>query len=209
MGNRSIESDRGAVPSRPELKAEVDGLHRKNRYNNISMSSAYHFRVSTHKGKKYDAVFADGRIVSFGAIKRKGEPYQQYRDRTTLKAYREYDHKDKKRRERYYKLHGPIDNDNKYTADWFSKTFLGDYIATMGCVPSKELKTNLTTDEPRQIVGSTMLQADKIIVLGDSVFLPTKTPEGDSAILEVSISDKKIQSIKAMQIDLYEAVLLR
>jgi len=66
-------------------------------------------------------VFADGRIISFGAIKRSGEPYQQYRDRTTLKAYQSYDHKDKKRREAYYKRHGPIDDENPYTADWFSK----------------------------------------------------------------------------------------
>ncbi|ETI53735.1 hypothetical protein F443_03360 [Phytophthora nicotianae P1569] len=46
----------------------------------------YKFRVSKRKGKKYDALLSDGRIVSFGAIKSNGEPYQQYQDRTSLKA---------------------------------------------------------------------------------------------------------------------------
>ncbi|ETN14285.1 hypothetical protein PPTG_07914 [Phytophthora nicotianae INRA-310] len=48
----------------------------------------YKFRVSKRKGKKYDALLSDGRIVSFGAIKSNGEPYQQYQDRTSLKAFR-------------------------------------------------------------------------------------------------------------------------
>lgn len=85
---------------------------------------AFTFRVSHRKGKKYDAVFADGRTVSFDAIKQSGEPYQQYRDRTTLKAYKDYVHKDKTRRERYYKRHGPLDESNPYTPDWFSKKYL-------------------------------------------------------------------------------------
>jgi len=58
--------------------------------------AAFKFRVSRRNGKKNDAVFADGRVVSFGGIKRNGEPYAQYKDRTSLKAYSAYDHKDKK-----------------------------------------------------------------------------------------------------------------
>ncbi|GMF32354.1 unnamed protein product [Phytophthora lilii] len=50
------------------------------------------FRISKRKGKKYDAVFDDGRVVSFGGTKRNGEPYQQYRDITPLRAFSEYDH---------------------------------------------------------------------------------------------------------------------
>lgn len=69
----------------------------------------------------------------------------------------------------------------------------------MGCLPSKDLKTNLTADEPNQIVGSTMLQADKIIVLGDSVFLPTQNPDGESAIIEISINDKKMSVYRGYQ----------
>ncbi|GMF57019.1 unnamed protein product [Phytophthora fragariaefolia] len=63
----------------------------------------------------------------------------------------------------------------------------------------KDLRSNLTTDEPNNFLGSTMLLGDKIIVQGDSVFLPTKTPEGESAILEVSISDKKLAHIEDIE----------
>lgn len=62
----------------------------------------------------------------------------------------------------------------------------------MGCGPSRELRSNLTTDQPSQIIGSTMLQADRIIVLGDSVFLPTRDPDGKSAIIEIEVNDKKM-----------------
>jgi hypothetical protein len=85
---------------------------------------AFKFRKSHRKGKKYDALFADGRVVSFGGLRGDGKPYAQYKDRTSLKAYSAYDHKDKKRRRAYYSRHGPIDDENPYTADWFSKTFL-------------------------------------------------------------------------------------
>lgn len=84
--------------------------------------SMYIFRLSNKPDKKYDAVFADGRIISFGAIKRSGEPYQQYKDRTPLKAFKQYDHNDEQRRERYYLRHRR--NYPKYSADWFSKKYL-------------------------------------------------------------------------------------
>jgi hypothetical protein len=61
----------------------------------------------------------------------------------------------------------------------------------MGCKPSK-IRTNLTSDQPSQIIGSTQLQADQIVVLGDSVFLPVSNPDGKSAIIEVMVNDKKI-----------------
>jgi hypothetical protein len=86
--------------------------------------AAFKFRISQRKGKKYDAVFADGRIVSFGGLRGDGKPYGQYKDRTSLKAYSAYDHKDRKRRKAYYSRHGPIDDENPYTADWFSKKYL-------------------------------------------------------------------------------------
>lgn len=85
---------------------------------------SYTFRVSNKRFKKYDAILSNGRIVSFGGIKESGEPYDQYKDLTPLKAYRKFDHNDKKRKQLYYKRHGPIDNKNKYTADWFSKKYL-------------------------------------------------------------------------------------
>lgn len=86
--------------------------------------TTFNFRLSKRKDKKYDAVFADGRVVSFGGLRGDGKPYAQYKDRTPLKAYSAYDHNDKKRRNAYYARHGIINNDKPYTADWFSKTFL-------------------------------------------------------------------------------------
>jgi hypothetical protein len=85
---------------------------------------AFKFRISQRKGKKYDALFADGRVVSFGGLRGDGKPYGQYKDRTSLKAYSAYDHKDKKRRKAYYSRHGPLDEENPYTADWFSNKYL-------------------------------------------------------------------------------------
>ncbi|KAL7682749.1 hypothetical protein Plhal304r1_c046g0126861 [Plasmopara halstedii] len=76
------------------------------------------------KDKKYDAVFDDGRVVSFGGIKRNGEPYQQYRDITPLRAFSKYDHGNIERKQRFYRRHGPIDTSKPYIASWFSKTFL-------------------------------------------------------------------------------------
>lgn len=63
----------------------------------------------------------------------------------------------------------------------------------MGCGPSKELITNVSPKDPNQVIGSTMLRADQIVVLGDSVFLQTKNSGGEDAILEISINDKKIE----------------
>jgi hypothetical protein len=83
---------------------------------------SYKFRVSNRKDKKYDALLDDGRIVSFGAIKRDGEPYDQFKDSTPLRVYHDFDHNDPKRRERYYKRHKI--NYPMYSADWFSKKYL-------------------------------------------------------------------------------------
>lgn len=86
------------------------------------MSDNFRFRISHNKKKKYDAVFDDGRIISFGAIKRSSEPYQQFRDSTPLGKFRAYDHNDLKRRELYYRRHKI--NYPKFSADWFSKKYL-------------------------------------------------------------------------------------
>lgn len=84
----------------------------------------FKFRISHSKYKKYDALLDDGRIVSFGAIKRNNTPYQQYKDRTGLKAYSAYDHNDKERRIRYYKRHGDPKSFEPYTPAWFSAKYL-------------------------------------------------------------------------------------
>lgn len=61
----------------------------------------------------------------------------------------------------------------------------------MGCNRSKDLKSNLS-HEPDMVVGSTMLRADQIVVLGDSVFLPTRNEDGSYQMLEININDKNI-----------------
>ncbi|GMF65751.1 unnamed protein product [Phytophthora lilii] len=66
------------------------------------------FRISKRKDNKYDAVLDDGRVESFGGIKRNGEPYQQYRDSAPLRAFSKYDHGNIERNQRFYKRHGPI-----------------------------------------------------------------------------------------------------
>jgi hypothetical protein len=68
----------------------------------------------------------------------------------------------------------------------------------MGCKPSK-IRTNLTSDQPSQIIGSTQLQADQIVVLGDSVFLPVSNPDGKSAIIEVMVNEKKNPRVPRLQ----------
>jgi len=76
---------------------------------------------SRRANKKYDAYDLKGNyIVSFGALKKNGEPYDQFHDR--IGAYEKYDHLDKKRRANYYKRHKK--NYPRYSADWFSKEFL-------------------------------------------------------------------------------------
>jgi hypothetical protein len=53
-------------------------------------------------------------------------------------------------------------------------------------------KIKLTPDNDRQVIGSTQLHADQIMVLGSSVFLPNDE-NGDSAIFEIDINDKKMR----------------
>ena len=77
----------------------------------------YTFIISKRKGKKYD-VFKGGKyLVSFGA---KG--YQQYKDKTPVKAYSHLDHGDKNRRKRYYQRHGK--EAEFESAKWFSHKYL-------------------------------------------------------------------------------------
>lgn len=77
----------------------------------------YRFIVSLRKGKKYDA-YKNGRyLVSFGAKK-----YQQFKDKTPLRAYSHLDHNDRERRRLYYTRHG---KDAKFeSAKWFSHRYL-------------------------------------------------------------------------------------
>jgi hypothetical protein len=79
----------------------------------------------------------------------------------------------------------------------------------MGCMTSKELRTNLRSDDPNQVIGSTMLRADQIVVLGDSVFLPTKNADGEDLYLKYLSTIKKSKSIVDTETNSYEVVSLR
>lgn len=63
----------------------------------------YDIRVSTRKNKKYD-VYKNGKyLLSFGAIKENGVPYEQYKDQ--FGYYSNYDHLDKERKKNFWKRH--------------------------------------------------------------------------------------------------------
>jgi hypothetical protein len=73
-----------------------------------------------------------------------------------------------------------------------------EYSSSMGCVNDKDLQGNLSHD-PNMVVGSTLLRADQIVVLGDSVFLPTRNKDGEYQMLEIDIDDKKISVHRGMK----------
>ena len=84
----------------------------------------YVIQRSNRRDKKYQAVFDNGKIIHFGGIKRNGEPYEQFRDSTPIKAFSAYDHNDPERKKRYYARHGTLTNAPIYSASWFSGHFL-------------------------------------------------------------------------------------
>jgi hypothetical protein len=102
--------------------------------------AAFKFRISQRKGKKYDALFADGRVVSFGGLRGDGKPYGQYKDRTSLKAYSAYDHKDKKDVKHITLVMGLSMRKIHTQPTGFQKNIFGNYIQWVACqVKSSEL----------------------------------------------------------------------
>ena len=79
---------------------------------------SYKIEISDKPGKKYYALFTTGKKVYFGSIKQNGEPYQQFKDRTNIKHYSDFDHNDINRKTNYIKRHGA--NPVKYSPGWFS-----------------------------------------------------------------------------------------
>ena len=81
---------------------------------------------SDKKLKKYKAKLKndpDGKTVYFGAIKENGIPYAQFKDRTPLKLFKEYDHNDEARKDRYIKRHQK-DIKEGFNPGWLSYIFL-------------------------------------------------------------------------------------
>jgi hypothetical protein len=79
------------------------------------------FIKSPRKDKKYRVYIDDNYYIDFGAIKKNGIPYEQFKDNVS-NLYQEYSHYDEARRNRYYKRH-PI-NYPFPSADFMSKKYL-------------------------------------------------------------------------------------
>ena len=71
------------------------------------METLVRLEVSKRKHKKYKALVRTGdgrtRVVHFGDSR-----YQQYRDRTPLRAFAHLDHGDRARMQRYYQRHSGV-----------------------------------------------------------------------------------------------------
>ena len=77
----------------------------------------YEIRKSTRKYKKYD-VFKNGSyLLSFGDNR-----YQQFKDTTPLRAYKDLDHGEEDRRQRYLARHGRTTD--KESAKYWANRFL-------------------------------------------------------------------------------------
>ncbi len=80
---------------------------------------------SNRATKKYKAIISKNgkkvKTVHFGGVRKNGIPYPQFRDKTSIKAYSKYDHKDRKRKKAYYARHGAA---VKHSAKWFSHKYL-------------------------------------------------------------------------------------
>jgi hypothetical protein len=88
------------------------------------------FEKSSKKDKKYTAILQNKKTgreakIHFGGIKKDGTPYAQYKD-NVLGLYKKYDHKDKKRRDRYRNRHSKEVSSFKdyWSAGLFSYKFL-------------------------------------------------------------------------------------
>lgn len=84
------------------------------------------FQVSHDKKHKYNAILEHKKTkrtkkIPFGGIKTDGTPYQHYHDK--IGHYRQYDHNDKQRRQRYRVRHKGEDT-KKFSSGYFSWRFL-------------------------------------------------------------------------------------
>jgi hypothetical protein len=85
----------------------------------IITKDGFIFIRSPNKLKKYRVIMMD-RYVDFGAIKKDGTPYSQFRD--SIGLFSDYDNHDVARKNRYFKRHNK--DYGKYSPDWFSKVYL-------------------------------------------------------------------------------------
>lgn len=90
------------------------------------------FEPSKTKGKKYDAILTAYPVspgtapiekrVPFGAMRKDGTPYPQYKDRIGI--YSAYDHGDQDRRRRYIARHAKDERAGMFSPGYFARLFL-------------------------------------------------------------------------------------
>lgn len=83
---------------------------------NFSQSKDYRIIRSNNPCKKYDAMFDDGQVISFGNIGK-----SHYRDRTDCRLFKDQDTNDINDRVRYFRKHP---SPKKYSQVWFTKRYL-------------------------------------------------------------------------------------
>ena len=76
-----------------------------------------------NKDKKYRATFINPKTKRINNIEFGASNYQQFKDSTPLKLYKDKNHNDIERKNKYYKRHGS-DEGIFLSKDWFSKKIL-------------------------------------------------------------------------------------
>jgi len=84
------------------------------------------YELATDKKHKYNAVLEHRKTgalkkIPFGGKKSSGEPYPQFKDQ--LGHYREHDHNDEARRQRWLKRHAQ-NTEHKFSSAYFSRLTL-------------------------------------------------------------------------------------
>jgi hypothetical protein len=81
------------------------------------------FQKAKNPLKKYEAIIEDVKTRRRQKVPFGSSIYPQYRDSTGLKLYSRLDHNDEKRRQNYKARHESTRH-KKWSASWFSDTFL-------------------------------------------------------------------------------------
>ena len=81
----------------------------------IPIEKDYEIQVSRRKYKKYDIYHKGKYLLSFGDNR-----YEQFEDKTPLQYYKNLNHLDEDRRNRYYSRHG-FSNDKSSAKYWSNK----------------------------------------------------------------------------------------
>jgi hypothetical protein len=83
----------------------------------IEIEPNYYIQVSTRKNKKYDIYKNNKYLLSFG-----DKRYEQFKDTTPIKYYKNHDHGDPNRKRLYYLRHGYTQD--RTSAKYWSNKYL-------------------------------------------------------------------------------------